>query len=145
MNKGFITALVLILLVGAGVQWVTNFKARSDFGDRIENSLDSVNDASIRGTAEGLAQEAKKLGITLTADDFEIHFDDTDVQSYAQHLVGSRLGAQFKNKHVSITARYYAHILMIPVREEVSRDKIVQVAAPQLPPNKSAQELLDSN
>ena len=138
--------LVLVALVIAGtVQGSKLFKANSDLQRRAEHYLDFVDETSMESVKTDLAADAKKLDIDLSTGNIDISYKDTDRQNAAQKLVGGRLGAQFQNKLITITAHYTARILAIPVTQTLDAHRIRQVAAPVLPPSKATQELLDSN
>ena len=92
---------------------------------------------------EGL--EGGLAGGELAPDDIQFQYKDTDIESYAQRLVGGKIGAQFKNKLVIITVQYTARVLFIPFQQEISRQKVRQVEAPRIPVNQATQELLDAN
>ncbi len=145
MRKPIVIVVILIVLFYFGTQTMTMFKVKGEFEPKVERQLDFVDEKNQADVKKTLIDEAKKLGITLAPENIYITYEDTDVQSYAQRVVGSKLGAQFKNKRVVITTQYKYPVAAIPVEQEVSKYKIRQVEAPQLPPSKAAQEVLDSN
>jgi thioredoxin reductase len=120
-------------------------KAKDDFQKRVEHYVEVVDERSIESVKQELADEAAKLGIHLSPADVTVVYRDTEQKTLAQKMVGGKLGAQFHNKYVEITAGYDARILGIPVRQTVVASHVRQVAAPVLPPSKETQELLDSN
>jgi hypothetical protein len=143
--KGGIAAIVVALVViYVGAQALTAYRTKGELAQTVRKFLDFVDEKSIPTVKRDLARDAEKIGIKLSPDNIYITYEDTDIQSAAQRLVGGKLGAQFQNKRVVITVRYTAHIAMLPVPLEVSEFKITQVAAPVIPPSRAAQELLDS-
>ncbi len=145
MKKPIVIVVILIVVFYAGTQAMTMFKVKGEFTTKVERQLDFVDETNQADVKKTLIEEAKKLEIPLRAENIYITYEDTDIQSYAQRVVGGKLGATFKNKRVVITAQYKYPIAAIPVDQEVSTFKIRQVQAPQLPPSKAAQEVLDSN
>jgi hypothetical protein len=143
--KALIVIVIVVLLLTGVVQGSKMWKANSDLQARAEHYLDFVDEKSLDGVKKDLAADAAKLGIDLPVDNIGIEYKDTEQKTYAQKIVGGKLGAQFTNKFVHIAAHYTAHILLIPVTQTVDARHIRQVAAPVLPPSKATQELLDSN
>ena len=143
--KTIVVVVLVLLVIAGGVQATKMFKANSDLQGRAEHHLDFVDEKSIDSVKKELVADAEKLGIDLPASNIDIEYKDTDVQSLAQRMVGGRLGAQYTNKSIRITAHYKARILLVPVTQTVDATGIRQVAAPVLPPSKATQELLDSN
>ncbi|MEI6083479.1 MAG: hypothetical protein WCS70_04180 [Verrucomicrobiota bacterium] len=142
--KAILIILVIVAVFYVGAQALTVYKVKDDLAKQTQHYLDFVDEKSMADVKRDLAAEAKKLGITLSPDNIYITYEDTDIQSMAQRIVGRKLGAQYSNKRVVITVRYTAHIALLPLAQEVSEFKIVQVAAPVIPANKQAQELLDT-
>ncbi len=144
MKTAIVLAVVVLLIVGV-VQGSKMLKANSDLQSRAERYLDSVDETSMESVKKDLAADAKKLGIDLPTGNIDISYKDTNQQTVSQKMVGGKLGAQFTNKLVNITAHYTARILAIPVNQTVAASRIRQAAAPVLPPGKATQELLDSS
>ena len=143
--KAFIWIVIVVLLITGVVQASKMFKANTDLQSRAEHYLDFVDEASMESVKNDLAADAKKLDIDLPTSNIEISYKDTDQRTMAQKMVGGRLGTQFTNKLITITAHYTARILLVPVTQTVDAHRIRSVAAPVLPPSKATQELLDSN
>jgi hypothetical protein len=136
--------LILLVVLGYGfVQGLNVFKAKSDFAARVEHQLDFVSDSSTDSVKQDLVKEAQKFGIELAPTDIHISYEDTEVRSVAQQIVGNRLGAQFTNKRVTINVRYDAHILGIPFSQEITQSKIKQVGATRMPMRTEERQLLD--
>jgi len=142
--KAIVIVIVALAVIYIGAQAMTVYKAKGDLATKVEHYLDFVDEKSMDAVKRDLVGDAKKLGIALSPDNIYITYEDTDIQSMAQKLVGKKLGAQYHNKRVVITVRYTAHIALLPLAREVSEFKIVQVAAPVIPPSKQVQELLDT-
>ncbi len=143
--KKLIAVVLAALLITAVVQASKMFKAKTDLERRVEHYVEVVDEHSIESVKQDLAADAEKLGIKLSPADVTVVYRDTEQKTLAQKMVGAKIGAQFTNKYVEITAEYAAHILGIPVRQTVVASHVRQVAAPVLPPSKETQELLDSN
>ena len=143
--RGFIIVVILVVLGYAGTQTLTAFKVKGDLTTKVQHYLDLVDAKSIESVKRDLTKDAKELGVTLAPENIVIGYEDTDVQSLAQKMVGGKLGAQFQNKKVTIVVRYTARIALVSVGQQITEMKYVQVAAPVIPPTKAAQELLDSN
>ena len=142
--KAIVIVIVALVVLYLGVQVMTTFKAKADLADVVKHYLDFVDEKSVTSVKQDLARDAQKLGIALVPEHIYITYEDTDIQSMAQRIVGGKLGAQYQNKRVVITAQYTASIAWLPFAQEVSEFKIVQVAAPVIPPTKQAQEVLDT-
>lgn len=143
--KKLVAIAVAALLIAAVVQVSKMFKAKTDLQSRVEHYVEAVDEHSIESVKQELAADAEKLGIQLSPAHVTVVYRDTEQKTMAQKMVGAKIGAQFTNKYVEITAEYDAHILGIPVRQTVVASHVRQVAAPVLPPSKETQELLDSN
>jgi hypothetical protein len=143
--KAFIVIVIVALLLTGVVQASKMWKANTDLQARAEHYLDFVDETSMESVKKDLAADAKKFDIDLPTRNINISYQDTDQRNMAQKMVGGRLGAQFTNKLITITAHYTARILLVPVTQTVDVHRIRQVAAPVLPPSKATQELLDSN
>jgi rRNA maturation endonuclease Nob1 len=143
--KKLILVVVVVLLVTSVVQVSKMLKAKTDLQRRVEHYVEAVDERSIESVKQELADDADKLGIRLSPADVEVVYRDTEQKTVAQKMVGAKLGAQYSNKYVEITAEYDARILGIPVRQTVVASHVRPVAAPVLPPSKEMQELLDSH
>jgi rRNA maturation endonuclease Nob1 len=143
--KKLILVVVVVLLVTGVVQVSKMLKAKTDLQRRVEHYVEAVDERSIESVKQELADDADKLGIRLSPADVEVVYRDTEQKTVAQKMVGAKLGAQYSNKYVEITAEYDARILGIPVRQTVVASHVRQVAAPVLPPSKEMQGLLDSH
>jgi hypothetical protein len=143
--KAMIVVVTVVLLITGVVQGSRMFKANTDLQTRAEYYLDFVDEKSFDSVKKDLAADAGKMDIDLPVGNINIEYTDTDQRTMAQKMVGGRLGAQFTNKMIRISAHYTARILLIPFTQTVDAHHIRQVAAPVLPPSKATQELLDSN
>jgi hypothetical protein len=136
--------VVGLLVVYGVVEYSTMLKRRQELKNQVTRYLAFVDEQSIASVRQDLIREAAQLGITLRPEDIHITYEDTDIQSAAQQLVGRRLGAQYKNKRIVITIQYRASVAGIPLSQTVSDYAIRQVAAPVSPPRRELQELLDT-
>ena len=141
--KGFIYAVIGALIAYGFVQWVRNFKAQSDFSERVDGQVNFVDANSMDSVKQTLIADAKNLGIDIAADNIHIAYEDTDQQTVAESLVSKKIGVDFINKRVTITVDYVQHILGIPVHESVTQSRIKQVQAPRKRVSPEMQQLLD--
>jgi hypothetical protein len=144
MRTMIIVGLSAALVIALTVQVSKMYKAKGDLAGRAEHYLDFVDENSMDSVKNELAADAKKYEINLSPGRIIIVYRDTDQLTVAQKIVGNRLGTQFHNKYVAITASYDWPVLGWPVRQTLTASHIRQVAAPVLPPSKAAQEGLDS-
>jgi hypothetical protein len=142
--KGFIIA-VLVIVVGYGfVRWVEVFKANADFSDRVAHQVDFVDEKSMDTVKQSVIADAKALGIDIAANDVHITYEDTEQQTVAQNLVGKKIGVDFVNKLATIKVDYVQHILGIPCHESVTQAHIRSVQAPRKQSSPEMQQLLDA-
>ena len=140
--KGMI-ALVVVLLIGyAGLTGMKQFKANTDFSERVFHETDFVDENSMDSVKQDLVNDAKKLD--LKPDDIHIKYEDTEQRTEAQHLVGNKLDVTFVNKLVTITVDYTQPILAIPFHKEITQSHIRQVQAPRKEPSPEMKQLLDA-
>ena len=135
--------VVLLLSIYAIAQAGAMYRAKGDLETFIQRTLDFVDDTAKESVKSDIIQAAHKLGIEVLAGNIDVVCEDSDAPTIPQRLVG-RLGAQFTNKRVVISLRYVAHVMGLPVHQQITASKIRQVAAPVMHPNKATQELLDS-
>jgi hypothetical protein len=88
-------------------------------------------------------QEARKYGIQLVPQNIRVSSEDTEQRSFAQKLVGNKLGTQFTNKRFTIRVHYTARILGIPFDQDITSSRIKQVEAPRVPMSNEERKLLD--
>lgn len=143
--RGVIVALVALVLVGyLTIKGATAYKAKGDLAQRVEYYLDFVDEASIESVKQDLIRDAERFGIGLTPADIRVVYQDTELQTMAQKMVGGRLGAEFKNKQVAISVNYAVSILGLPWKQEVTDSKIRQVQVRQPPQRRELQDILDA-
>ena len=142
--KAFVVIGALVLVVVLSIQLSTMYKAKVDLQNRVEYRLDFVDETSMDSVRQDLVADAGKLGVNITPRNIDLIYQDTDVLSYAQKVVGGRLHVPYKNKQVAINIEYEAHVLGFPVHQRVTASKFRQVSAPEAPTSKAAQEVLDS-
>ena len=141
--KGFLI-LVVVLLIGYGfIRGLEMFKANGDFTDRVVHQLDFVDENSIDSVKKDLIADANKLGITLTADNIHILYEDTEQRTVAQSFVGRKVGVDFINKRIAINVVYVQRILGIPFHQDITQTKIKQVQAPRKQISPEMQQLLE--
>jgi hypothetical protein len=141
--KGFIIIVIVVLAGYAGVKGIEMFKTYCDFGDRVEYHLNFVDETSMDSVKQNIVADAKKFGIEVVPSNIHILYEDTDRRTLAQGIVGSKLGAQFVNKSITIDVTYIDHILGIPFHQDVLRTKIKSVQAPRMEPSNEMKQLLD--
>ena len=144
MRNTIVAVVGVLLAIYLTMQLSTMYKAKGDLAGRVDYRLDFVDEQSKESVKRDLVEDARKFGIELRPANIDIVYADTEQQTVAEKMVGSRLGAQFKNKQVGISARYEVRILGVPISQTVTASKLKQVAAPVLPPRKEVQDLLDS-
>ena len=142
--KGFIIAVVVVVIGYGVVQWMEVFKANSDFGERVDRQINFVNENSMDTVKQSVIADAKTLGIDVTTNDIHIAYEDTEQQTVAQSLVSKKIGVDFVNKLVTIKVDYVQHILGIPCRENVTQARIVSVQGPRKRSSPEMQQLLDA-
>ena len=143
MRSTIVIVVVLLLSVYAIAQVGAMYRAKGDLESFVQRTLDFVDETAKDSVKADVIQTAHKLGIEISANNIDIVYEDSDLPSIPQRMVG-RLGAQFANKRVGISLRYVASVMGLPVHQQISASKIRQVAAPVIQPSKAAQELLDN-
>jgi hypothetical protein len=143
--KKVIVVVALVLVIGTAVlQFSTAYKANMDLGERVEQQLGQVDDASLKIVAKNVVTEAQKLGIALTTNNVTVLFRDTKQQTVAQKMTARPLHAQFLNKEAVIEVRYTARILGIPLKQEITRSRLMQQSVARPNPNSELQQVLDA-
>ncbi|MGO9610750.1 MAG: hypothetical protein ACLPT4_14035 [Verrucomicrobiia bacterium] len=142
--KGFIIAVVVVVIGYGAVQWMEVFKANSDFSERVDRQINFVNENSMDTVKQSVIADAKALGIDVTTNDIHIAYEDTEQQTVAQNLVSKKIGVDFVNKLVTIKVDYVQHILGIPCHETVTQARVVSVQGPRKRSSPEMQQLLDA-
>lgn len=144
MSKAIVIVVVLGLILYGMSETMGMYKVKGDLEKKVDGFLDAVSETTMPAVKKDVAAAAQKLGVTVSADDVHIAYEDTDIQSVAQKLVGGKLGTQFTNKRVTIDFNYVARVIGIPFSHRIEVSRIRQVAAPKLAPSRAAQEVLDT-
>lgn len=131
MRGAFIAVVALIFVGYVGARAGNIYKQRGDLEGQVAHYLDFVDDKSIDWTKQKLVEEARGIGVTLTADNIHVGYEDTQEQTFAQGIVGGKLGTQFINKRATISVTYDAHLLGIPLHQEIHNSKIKQIQVHQ--------------
>lgn len=127
--KNWIVLVVVLVAVGyVGAQVAGVFKTRAALTQRVEHSLDFVNDKTQPQVKEDLVRDAQPLGVELKPADIQIVYQDTDIRSIAQKILERKI-ARFRNKQVVIGVVYDARVLGFRWRQEITCRKIKQVEA----------------
>jgi hypothetical protein len=142
MRNMMLWVVGLLLVAYVSVKVSNMYKDKMDLTTRVEHHLDFVAETPIDTVKKDIIHDARKFGIELHPSNVTILCEDTEVQSVAQQIVGSRLGAQFVNKRVAISVHYQANILGIPLDQDITRSKIKQVQASAPPARREVQELM---
>ena len=143
--KNFIIVIIVLVLVGYLVVQVGGiYVSRQSLTKSANDRLDFVDDSSIESVKLDLIKDAEKLGVILVAGNVRILCEDTDQRTYAQQLVGDRIGAQFVNKRVVISIHYTEPVLGIPIASDITASKIKQIKAIAPAPQRAAQEIMNS-
>lgn len=132
--RGAVAVLIALVLVGyVSIKAATAFKAKTDIAQRVEHYLDFVDETSIESVKQDLIRDAKKFGVDLGPENIKVLYQDTELRTAAQQMVGGRLGAQFINKQVAISVNYQVRILGFPLKQDVTNSKIRQIQVRQAP------------
>ena len=143
MRSSIVIVVLLLLAVYGLAQVGTMFRAKGDLETFVQRTLDFVDETTKESVKNDISQTAYKLGITVIVSNIDVVYEDSDEPTIPQRLTG-RLGTQFINKRVVISLRYVAHVMSVPVHQQITKSEFRQVAAPVVQPNKATQELLDS-
>jgi len=141
--KAAIILIVVVIIGYAFVQGLNVYKAKSDFSGRVERELDFVDNSPVATVQQDLVNEGQKYGIQLAPQNVRVSMEDTEQRTVAQKLVANKLGTQYTNKRITIRVNYTAHVLGIPLDEDITSTKIKQVEAPRMPMNPEERKLLD--
>jgi len=114
-------------------------RAKDDFETSARHTLDFVDETTKESVKADTVEAAHKLGIDVLAGNIDVVYEDADEPATAQ-----RLGAQFTTKRVVISLRYVAHVMGLPVHQQITASKFRQVTAPVKQPNKTTPEQLDN-
>ena len=119
MRSTIVIVVILLLSVYAIAQVGAMYRAKGDLETFIQRTLDFVDETAKDSVKADVIQTAHKLGIEVSANNIDVVYEDSDLPSIPQRLVG-RLGAQFTNKRVGISLRSvsYTH-LTLPTNREV--------------------------
>ncbi len=130
--RGAIIAIVALIFVGyVGSRAGNIYKQRGDLEGQVAHYLDFVDEKSFDLTKQKLVEEAGKIGVALTADNIHVGYEDTPERTMAQGIVGGKLGTFFVNKRATISVVYDAHLLGIPLHQEIHNSKIKQIQVHQ--------------
>ena len=136
--------VIIVLAIGYGfIQGVNLYKAKSDFTERVDHELNFVDNSPVDTVKQDLVQEAQKFGIQLAPQNIRISLEDTEQRTVAQKLVANKLGTQYTNKRITIRIHYTAHLLGIPLDQDITSSRIKQVEAPRTPMSTEEKKLLD--
>jgi len=142
--RSTIVIVVLLLLAVYGLAQVgTMYRAKGDLETFAQRTLDFVDETTKESVKTDIIQTAYKLGITVMVSNIDVVYEDSDEPTIPQRLT-DRIGTQFINKRMVISLRYVAHVMGVPVHQQITKSEFRQVAAPVVQPNKATQELLDS-
>lgn len=141
--KKLFGVLVLVVIGVAIYQACSAISARLTLSTRVGSRLDEVDASTMDKVRQEVIADAGKLGLTLPPAQIEIRYEDSNVESAAQRLVG-KIGMQFQNKRVTIVVRYDARICGVPWAQEIRQTHLKQVATTPPPAQREAQRVLDS-
>ncbi|MDW8343877.1 MAG: hypothetical protein RMM51_05230 [Verrucomicrobiae bacterium] len=132
--KGVIVAAVVLVVVGYFASQISQMvRAKMELTDRVTQQLDFVDEDNHDMVRATLVQEAAKWGVELDSGKVKILYQDTEQPTTPQRFLG-RI-AEFRNKKVAISVRYYWRILGFGIAQEITRAKIKQVEVrPKAPP-----------
>ena len=142
--RGTIFVVVFLLVaVYAAAQIGSAYLAKSNLQEFVEQTLFSVDDSAQDEVKHNILAKAQKLGITISASNIDVVYEDADTRLVSQRIVGKKVPLEFKNKRIIITCRYVATVAGFPLQQQVHASTIKQVVI-QAAPDKAVQELLDS-
>ena len=126
--KNFLIIVVVIALIGyIASKGADVYNARDALDKVAEQQLGFVDENSQPAVKQKLVDEARNLGIDLAPGDIHITYEDTDVRSIEQKFTAKI--AEFVNKRVAIQLSYTAHLVGIPLRQEIAHSRIRQIQA----------------
>jgi hypothetical protein len=135
--------ILLLVCIGAAIyQASTAISTRLTLNTWVGSRLDEVDANTMDQVRQSVIGDAGKLGVALKPAQIVIQYEDSNVESAAQRLVG-KIGMQFQNKRVTIKVRYDANICGVPWAQEIRQTKLKQVAAAPPPAQREAQRILD--
>jgi hypothetical protein len=143
MRKLIIIAVLVILSGMAATQFSTAYKKQMDFAEFIEKEVTFVDDTNQKTIAKEVRDEAYKRGIDLGENDLQISYKPTDLNTVAQKIVSRPLHAQFQNKQAVIKVRYTAHVLGIPLPQEIERSHLQQEKVTRPDENSQLKQVMD--
>ena len=126
--KNFLIIVVVIALIGyIASKGGDIYNAKGALDKVAEEQLNIVDENSQPAVKQKLVDEARNLGIDLAPGDIHITYEDTDVRSIEQKFTAKI--AEFVNKRVAIQLSYTAHLVGIPLRQEIAHSRIRQIQA----------------
>ncbi|MGD0016527.1 MAG: hypothetical protein ABSC38_03295 [Verrucomicrobiia bacterium] len=141
--KNFIIIVVVIALIGyIASKGGDIYNAKGVLDKVAEQQLGFVDENSQPAVKQKLVDEARQLGIDLAPSDIHITYEDTDIRSIEQKFTAKI--ADFINKRVTIQLSYTAHLVGIPLRQEIAHSRIRQIQARQKE-RPEMKEILDGN
>ena len=143
MKSTIVVVVFLLVAVYAAAQVGSLYLAKSNLQEFADQTLFSVDDSAQEEVKQNLIAKAQKLGITLTASNIDVVYEDADTRLVSQRIVGKKVPIEFKNKRIIIRCRYVATVAGFPVNQQIDASTIKQVVI-QATTSKAVQELLDS-
>lgn len=140
--KGVIVAAVVLVVVGYFASQISQMvRAKMELTERVTQQLEFVEEHNHEAVRDILVKEAAKWGVELNPDRITILYQDTGQPTTPQRFLG-RI-AEFQNKKVAISLRYYWRILGFGIAQEITRAKVKQVEVRQKAPPPEYRELLE--
>jgi hypothetical protein len=141
--KNFLILVVVIALIGyIASKGADIYNARGALDKVAEEQLNFVDENSQPAVKQKLVDEARKLGIDLAPGDIHTTYEDTDVRSIEQKFTAKI--ETFINKRATIQLSYTAHLVGIPLRQEIAHSRIRQIEVRQKE-RPEMKEILDGN
>ena len=143
MKSTIVVVVFLLVAVYAVAQIGSMYLAKSNLQEFVEQTLFSVDDSAQEEVKRNIVAKAQKLGITMSASDINVVYEDADTRLVSQRIVGKKIPIEFKNKRIIITCRYVATVAGFSVNQQIHASTIKQLVV-RATTDKAAQELLDS-
>ena len=102
MKSTIVVVVFLLVAVYAAAQVGSLYLAKSNLQEFADQTLFSVDDSAQEEVKQNLIAKAQKLGITLTASNIDVVYEDADTRLVSQRIVGKKVPIEFKNKRIII-------------------------------------------
>ena len=143
MRSTIVVVVLLLVVVYVAAQVGSMYLAKSNLQEFAEQTLFSVDDSAQDEVKHNLIAKAQRLGISVSASNIDVVYEDADTRLVSQRIVGKKVPIEFKNKRIIISCRYVATVAGFQINQQIHASTIKQVVV-QATTDKAVQELLDS-